>query len=59
MVTDRDKIVAGWYESKTMRSALNGTCSKAFILLIKAVFNSSSQLHLFTEVHIANIIKGH
>ena len=33
MVTDRDKIVAGWNEHKTMRSALNGTCSKAFILL--------------------------
>ena len=33
MVTDRDKIVAGWYERKTMRSALNGTCSKAFTLL--------------------------
>ena len=36
MVTDKDKIVAGWYERKTMRSALNGTGSKA-------VFNSSSQ----------------
>ena len=33
MVTDRDKIVDGWYERKTMRSALNGTGSKAFTLL--------------------------
>ena len=33
MVTDRDKIVAGWYECKTMRSALNSTGSKAFTLL--------------------------
>ena len=23
MVTDRDKIVAGWYERKTVRPALN------------------------------------
>ena len=33
MVTDRDKIVAGWYERKTMRSGQNGTGSKAFTLL--------------------------
>ena len=34
MVTDRDKTAAGWYERKTMRSALNDTtCSKAFTLL--------------------------
>ena len=38
----RAKIVAGWYERKTMRSALNGTGSKN-LYLIKAVFNSSSQ----------------
>ena len=38
MVTDRGKIVAGWYECKTMRSALNGTGSKA-LNPIKAVFN--------------------
>ena len=30
---DRDKIVADWYERKTVRSALNGTGSKAFTLL--------------------------
>ena len=30
MVTDRDKIVAGWYERTTMRSAPDGTGSKAF-----------------------------
>ena len=39
MVTDRDEIVAGWYERTTKRSALNGTG----LYLIKAVFNSSSQ----------------
>ena len=33
MVTDRDKIVAGWYERTTVKS----------LYLIKAVFNSSSQ----------------
>ena len=33
MVTDRDKIVAGWYERESVRSALNGTGSKAFTLL--------------------------
>ena len=34
MVTDRDTVVAGWYERTTMRSALfNGTGSKAFTLL--------------------------
>ena len=33
MVTDRDEIVAGWHERKTVRSALNGTGSKAFTLL--------------------------
>ena len=33
MVTDRDKIVAGWYDRTTIRSALNGTGSKAFTLL--------------------------
>ena len=33
MVTDRDKIVAGWYERKTVQSALNCNCSKAFTLL--------------------------
>ena len=32
MVTNRDKIVAGWCERKTMRSALNGTGSKAKFL---------------------------
>ena len=32
-------MVAGLYEPKTMRSALNGTG----LYLIKAVFNSSSQ----------------
>ena len=32
MVTDRDEIVAGWYERKTMRCALDGTGSKAFTL---------------------------
>ena len=30
METDRDKIVAGWHERKTVRSALNGNCSRAF-----------------------------
>ena len=33
MVTDRDKIVAGWYDRTTMRSAPNGTGPKAFTLL--------------------------
>ena len=41
MVTDRDKIVAGWLERKAVQSALNGNCSKAFTLprhcLIQAV----------------------
>ena len=31
--SERDKIVAGWYERKTIRSALNGTGSKTFNLL--------------------------
>ena len=42
MVTDRDKIVAGWYEHKTMQSALNCVIAQS-LYLIKAVFNSSSQ----------------
>ena len=33
MVTDGDKIVAGWNKCKTMRSAPNGIGSKAFTLL--------------------------
>ena len=33
METDRDEVVAGWYERKTLRSALNGTGLKAFPLL--------------------------
>ena len=33
MVTNRDKIIAGWYERSAMRSALNGTGLKALTLL--------------------------
>ena len=43
MVTDRDKTVAGWYEHKTIRSALNGSVLQKILYVIKAVFNSSIQ----------------